>query len=100
MLDRDEREIVQSLLPANDVDIDIVLERVYECAKEIERTSREPRWGWDRKEHHLCLSDQVGKMLKFLDKFKAVGDVIANVDPLHLGLPWAGIRIVLEVCFK
>lgn len=35
--------------------------------------------------------------MQLLEKFKSVGDVVANVDPLHVGLPWAGIRAVLEV---
>ena len=26
-----------------------------------------------------------------------VGDIIAQVDPVHIGLPWAGIRLVLLV---
>ncbi|KAI7227738.1 hypothetical protein KC330_g8251 [Hortaea werneckii] len=29
--------------------------------------------------------------------FKAVGDIDANVDPVHIGLPWAGVRAILEV---
>jgi hypothetical protein len=40
----------------------------------------------------------VDKVVRFLDKFKAVGDVVANIDPFHAGLPWAGIRAILEVC--
>jgi len=26
-----------------------------------------------------------------------VGDVASNVDPMYVGLPWAGIRLLLEV---
>jgi hypothetical protein len=35
---------------------------------------------------------------KQVDKYKSAGDVGANVDPVHIGLPWAGIRVILEVC--
>jgi hypothetical protein len=38
------------------------------------------------------------KVLQLLDRFKSAGDVAANVDPVHIGLPWAGIRVILEVC--
>jgi hypothetical protein len=34
----------------------------------------------------------VEKVVRLLDMFKAVGDVVANVDPVHVGLLWAGIR--------
>ncbi|KAK6605130.1 Vegetative incompatibility protein HET-E-1-like protein 7 [Botrytis cinerea] len=37
------------------------------------------------------------KVLRGLRKFKEVGDIIVNVDPLHAGLPWAAIRLLLEV---
>jgi hypothetical protein len=40
------------------------------------------------------------KVLQLLDRFKSVGDVIANVDPVHVGLPWAGIRVILEVSIR
>ncbi len=36
-------------------------------------------------------------MLAWLDKFKQVGDVAVNFDPQHAALPWAGIRLLLEV---
>lgn len=35
--------------------------------------------------------------MKWLDRFKQVGDVGSNADPVHIGLPWAGIRFLLEV---
>jgi hypothetical protein len=40
----------------------------------------------------------VDKVMRLLDKFKAMGDVVANIDPIHVGLPWVGIRAILEVC--
>ena len=47
------------------------------------------------KGRQVYLFDQVNKVVQLLDKFKAVGDVVANVDPVHVGLPWAGIRAIL-----
>nr|POF06990.1 vegetative incompatibility protein het-e-1 [Quercus suber] len=41
--------------------------------------------------------DILDKMLCWLDRFKFAGDIAANVDPIHFGLPWAGIRILLEI---
>jgi hypothetical protein len=55
-------------------------------------------WSWNYKGRQIYVSDMMDKVVQFLDKFKSVGDVIANVDPVHLGLPWAGIRAILEVC--
>jgi hypothetical protein len=74
-LERDDRDTIRTLLPpANATSIDTAFDEV------------------------LGLFDQVDKVVQLLDKFKAVGDVVANVDPVHVGLPWAAIRAVLEVC--
>lgn len=43
------------------------------------------------------LRDEADKVLRWLDRFKSVSDVVANVDSVHIGLPWAGIRMLLEV---
>ena len=34
---------------------------------------------------------------KWVQKFVQVGDLMAQVDPLHVGLPWAAIRFILLV---
>jgi hypothetical protein len=43
------------------------------------------------KGRQVYLSKQVDKIMPLLDKFKSAGDVGANVDPVHIGLAWAGI---------
>jgi hypothetical protein len=57
-------------------------------------------WSWNYKGRQVYLADQVDKVVRLLDKFKAVGDVIANVDPIFVELPWAGIRAIFEVCIS
>lgn len=41
--------------------------------------------------------DLYGKIIGSVQKFMQVGDIVSQVDPIHLGLPWAGIRFVLQV---
>jgi hypothetical protein len=45
----------------------------------------------------VTLQDEVDKVISFLDRIKDVGDLAVNADPIHAGLPWAGIRLLLEV---
>jgi ankyrin repeat domain-containing protein 50 len=47
--------------------------------------------------HTLVLQEKADNIVKWLDRFKQVGDVTSNADPVHVGLPWAGIRFLLEV---
>ena len=43
------------------------------------------------------LGDEADKVITFLDRFKNVGDIAVDADPIHAGLPWAGVRLMLEV---
>ena len=36
-------------------------------------------------------------IITWTQKFVALGDVVSQVDPVHIGLPWAAIRAVLIV---
>lgn len=50
---------------------------------------------------HPCRSLKAGRVYKNIvdcvAKFIQVGDVVAQIDPIHVGLPWAGIRFILQV---
>ena len=37
------------------------------------------------------------KILQWVSKFKQIGDIIIQFDPLHSALPWAGFRFLLQV---
>ena len=98
-LDRNDRETIRTLLlPANAITIDTAFDEVLGCASELQQLCVNKRWSWNYKGRQVYLFDQVNKVVQLLDKFKAGGDVVANVDPVHVGLPWAGIRAILEVC--
>jgi hypothetical protein len=49
------------------------------------------------KGHVFELQRVADKVFDWLNKFKQIGDIVANVDPLHVGVPWAGIRFLLQV---
>ncbi|KAI0448909.1 hypothetical protein F5B21DRAFT_79543 [Xylaria acuta] len=42
------------------------------------------------------LIELTGKIVRWFDRFKEVGDVIASFDPQHIALPWAAIRFLLQ----
>jgi hypothetical protein len=86
------------LLPANAVSVDTAFDEVFGYTKELQQRCKNKRWSWNYKGRQVYIFDQVDKVVQLLNKFKAVGDVVANVDPVHVGLPWAGIRAILEVC--
>ncbi|KAF2723571.1 hypothetical protein K431DRAFT_301481, partial [Polychaeton citri CBS 116435] len=67
-------------------EIGTTIQAAYNAAEKQKTACEEKRWPG---------GDTANKVLLWLDRFKAVGDVIANVDPVHVGLPWAGIRVLL-----
>jgi len=72
-------------------DIGDTVKAAYDAAEKQKTICRDKRWPGN---------DKADKVLLWLDRFKSVGNVVANVDPVHVGLPWAGIRMLLEVCLQ
>ena len=40
------------------------------------------------------------KILRWVDKFKQIGDIIVQYDPGHAALPWAAFRFLLQACLN
>jgi hypothetical protein len=46
----------------------------------------------------VIVRDLVDKIVKIVLKFKDIGSLAASIDPIHAGLPFAGICTLLQVC--
>ena len=56
-------------------------------------------WKIKLREGEVVVLQDVGmKILRWVDKFKQIGDIIIQYDPGHAALPWAGFRFLLQVC--
>lgn len=51
----------------------------------------------------ICLQKQwkcrpvADKLVGWVEKFISIGNVVVSYDPVHAALPWAGVRILLQV---
>jgi len=45
----------------------------------------------------VYLGDIADKIVTWVDKFVAIGDILSQYDPVHAALPWAALRLVLQV---
>ena len=45
----------------------------------------------------IVLKDIGMKILRWVDNFKQIGDIVVQYDPAYAALPWAGFRILLKV---
>lgn len=50
------------------------------------------------KRGEVPLRHYVDKLSKVLMQFREIGDTLVQYDPGHAALPWAGVRLLLNVC--
>ena len=96
-LSDNDRATLQDHVFHNASDTGLALEQALAAAKEKQRCCIEKRWTFTFKGRTVVLKEKADKVVGWLNRFAKVGDVVANVDPVHVGLPWAGIRLLLEV---
>lgn len=76
----------------------LVLEELLELIEEKKQLCLQRRWKFKKRDGKLVfLRDILGKMSVWINRFKEVGDVAMQYDSSHAALPWAGVRLVLQV---
>ena len=65
--------------------------------KEILNRKRGKDWKISFRGDEIVLRDIGMKILRWVDNFKQIGDIVVQYDPVHAALPWAGFRILLKV---
>lgn len=75
-----------------------ILEELLVLAKGSEKKCIEKRWRYTRRSGEtVILRDLFGKIVKWIDIFKQIGDNAVQYDPVHAALPWAAVRFLLQV---
>ncbi|OJJ30091.1 hypothetical protein ASPWEDRAFT_120837 [Aspergillus wentii DTO 134E9] len=75
-----------------------VVDSVLHTAKEKQQLCLRKKWRFRKSNgEEIIVRDVLDKIVSWLDKFKAIGDVATQYDPVHTSLPWAGVRFVLQV---
>ena len=92
---QEQASIPKHILPTDD--IDSVIANALSAAQEKRKLCENRRWTFTIGGHTVRLRDEADAVILWLDRLKKVGDIAVNVDPMHAGLPWAGIRLLLGV---
>lgn len=59
------------------------------------------RWNYTRSNgQKVVLWDVLNKIVKWVNRFKELGDMAIQYDPGHAALPWATIRFLLQASFS
>ena len=65
---------------------------------EVRRSEFEQkRWRLQLAGKGIILREQLSKISKAVQNFKGLGDTLTGLDPIHAGLPWAGICFVMQL---
>ena len=96
-LSKEERDFVLEHSPPALTNIKTTLGDLYKAVVTKRETCERKRWVFNLNGHTMELSKLADKVCVWLDTFKGIGDILVNVDPLHAGVPWAAIRLFLQV---
>ena len=93
-LSKDDKDALSQITLDSKLD---VLQHLHTAVIKKRTECEDRRWKFELNGQQIILRDVAQKIIFWLDKFKQIGDVAVNFDPVHAALPWAGIRFLLEV---
>lgn len=99
-LDIRDREAVENLRPtqSNQRPLSETMDELLGITKRLKTRCDEKTFKFLFRGQNIIVRDVIGKIIVWLNKFKEVGDIAVNFDPVHAALPWAGVRLLLQVC--
>lgn len=74
-----------------------ILERLSDELKQKRDQCEQKRLKVEFHGQQIVMRDVVDKALIWINKFKEIGDIAVQYDPVHAALPWAGVRFILQV---
>jgi hypothetical protein len=71
--------------------------QVLAAVKDKQSLHMEKRWKISKNGQQVIIRDLLEKSTKWIQKFKEVGDIATQYDTTAASLPWAAVRLVLQV---
>lgn len=85
----------------NQSDKRAILNDLLSVVEEKKQLCMDKLWKYKKKDGDVViLRDSLEKVVKWVNKFKEVGDIVMQYDPAHAALPWAGVRFFLQVSLR
>ena len=75
-----------------------ILQNLFTIAKQAEEKTLAKRFKLKWGDDEIDVQEKVKGFVGWLNKFKEIGDIVVQYDPVHAALPWAGVRFILMVC--
>ena len=75
-----------------------VLQKLLATAKQAEEENAAKPYKLKLGDQEIDVREKAQAFMGWLNKFKEIGDIVVQYDPVHAALPWAGVRLILMVC--
>ena len=92
-----DKATISKFVPLNEIGTGSMPSALLQAVQAKRKICEKNHWNFQYKGRTIRLQDAADRVLIWMEKFKAVGDIAVNADPVHAGLPWAGIRLLLQV---
>ncbi|TGO46429.1 hypothetical protein BOTNAR_0588g00050 [Botryotinia narcissicola] len=74
-----------------------ILVEILDLVQKQELKAQERKWKWKKKNGQLIIIRVIFvKLAIWMEKFKSIGDIVVQYDPIHASLPWAVVRFLLQ----
>ncbi|TGO38147.1 hypothetical protein BHYA_0081g00430 [Botrytis hyacinthi] len=74
-----------------------ILVEILDLVQKQELKAQERKWKWKKKNGQvIIIRDIFVKLVIWMEKFKSIGDIVVQYDPIHASLPWAVVRFLLQ----
>ena len=94
---RDYEEVLKTAANVSDDSAADIQEQVQAVLVLKRKQVLQKQWRLQWGNKSIKVRTQIDRIVKIIGAFKEAGSVATNVDPLHAGLPWAGICFLLAV---
>ncbi|KAF2120404.1 hypothetical protein BDV96DRAFT_642224 [Lophiotrema nucula] len=95
-LPSDERTLFAEYRTTKTADINAIIAKIVQDVEVKKNSAIERKWTFKIGSSTYNVREEAEKMLAWLERFKQVGDIAVNADPVHAGLPWALFRLLLQ----
>ena len=97
-LEPEHQKIIRDHCTVSDpLDISASIKKAIDAAEEKKQLCIKKQWSMTIGGKTIVLRDKVNTVVDLVSKFKDIGSIAVGADPVHAGLPWAGICLLLQV---
>lgn len=97
-LEPEHQKIIRDHCTDSDpLDISVSMKNAIDAAEEKKQLCIKKQWSMTIGGKTIVLRDKVNTVVDLISKFKDIGTIAVGADPVHAGLPWAGICLLLQV---